>query len=228
MPDRTYNLAIETSSRHGSVTLGGGDELLETIELPEQQRHAVELMPAIEKLFQAHTAKPAQLGEIYVSIGPGSFTGLRVGLTTAKVLAHVTGARLVAVPTLEVVVHNAPADRPHVAVMLNAKRGQCFTGLFQRENGAWKPLIAPSLLSPEQLLERAPRPLAIIGDHLPPQEWPGEVQLLGSALATPRSEVVWRLGRQLAAAGRFADPASLTPLYVRLPEAEELWQARHA
>jgi tRNA threonylcarbamoyladenosine biosynthesis protein TsaB len=228
MSDRSYSLSIETSSRCGSVTLGSGDDILQSIDLPQQQRHAVDLMPAIDRLFQSHAALPSQLTELHVSVGPGSFTGLRIGITTAKTLAHLSRAALIPVPTLDVVVRNAPPQFPHVAVMLNAKRGQCFTGLFAQESvGQWRPLIEPSLMSPQELLNTAPGPLAVIGDHLPPFDWPDGVQLLGSDLATPRSEVVWHLGRRLAREGRSADPATLTPLYVRLPEAQELWEARH-
>jgi tRNA threonylcarbamoyladenosine biosynthesis protein TsaB len=226
MDPAAYSIAIETSSRAGGVTLGRGPEVIATIELGEQRRHAVGLLPAIDTLCKQAGIGPADLREIYVSVGPGSFTGLRIGITTAKLLGRTLGSKLIAVPTLDVIVRNAPADLPHVAVLLNAKRGQCFTGIFRREAGEWTPLIEPSLLTPEQMLTRAPRPLAVICDAMPGFSWPNDVQLLDLALARPRSETVWRLGQALAAAGRYVDPVQMTPLYVRLPEAEELWQAR--
>jgi tRNA threonylcarbamoyladenosine biosynthesis protein TsaB len=216
-----FNLAIETSSRHGSVTLGRADVMLATVELPEQRRHAVELMPAIDRLCRDHGAGPRAIGEIYVSVGPGSFTGLRVGVTTAKILGRVTGAKLVAVPTLAVVAANAPADMPRVAVMLNAKGGRCFTGVFEEA----RPVGEPSLMTPAELANMYRGPL--IGDHLPPFDWPEDVQLLDSSLAVPRSAVVWSIGRKLAVEGRFTPALEFVPLYVRLPEAEELWQARN-
>ena len=222
-------LAIETSGRFGSVTRGDGDGVIATVDLPEQQRHAVELMPAIDSLCTQHSLSPADVGEIHVSIGPGSFTGLRIGITTAKTLAWLSGAKLVAVPTLDVVVQNAPPDIRNVAVMLNAKRGQCFTGIFTREGGSWRPLIEPSLLTPAEMLEHAPRPLAVIADKLPDgTQFPADVQLLNSSLARPRSSAVWAIGRALAKQGSFADPVTLAPLYVRLPEAEEVWLSRQS
>ncbi len=224
----TYSLAIETSSRSGGVALGRGAEMLREIELGEQKRHAVGLMPGIDALCKERGIGPRDIGVIYVSVGPGSFTGLRVGITTAKILGRTTGAKLVAVPTLDVIVENAPTDLPHVAVCLNAKRGQCFTGIYTRCEAGWEPRIEPSLLSPDEMLSKAPRPLAVIGDALSPQEWPNDVQLLGSDLARPRVATVWRLGRVLAERGLYIDPVQMTPLYVRLPEAEELWQKRQA
>jgi len=229
MTVREYTLAIETSSRVGGVALGRGEALIETVELPEQRRHAIELMPTIDRLCEKHGVAPAAIGQVYVSVGPGSFTGLRIGVTTAKLLGRTIGAKLVAVPSLDVVAQNAPADRAirgNVAVMLSAKRGQCFTGLYERRDDEWVATTAAALLTPAEVCERAPRPLAVIGDHLPAHDWPGDVELLDASLAVPRGEVVWRLGRRGAEAGRFVDPLALAPLYVRLPEAEEVWRAK--
>ncbi|QNN23701.1 tRNA (adenosine(37)-N6)-threonylcarbamoyltransferase complex dimerization subunit type 1 TsaB [Planctomycetales bacterium ZRK34] len=228
MAEAIYNLAIETSSRRGGVTLGRGDQVIESVDLGAQQRHAVALMPAIEDVCARHAVTPPAIGEIYVSVGPGSFTGLRIGITTAKTLAHVTGAKLVAVPTLDVVVENAPVEFGHVAVCLAAKRGQCFTGLYQRSEDRWQRVIDPTLMTPAQLVEQAPRPLAVVGDNLPPFDWPGDVECLDPSLAEPDSAVMWRLGRSAAKADRFVEAMALVPLYIRLPEAEEVWQARQS
>lgn len=229
MTDGPYNLAIETSSRHGSVTLGRGDTVVESVDLPEQRRHAVDLLPAIDDVCRRHGVTPAQIGEVYVSVGPGSFTGLRIGVTTAKVMGLTVGARLVAVPTLDAVARNAPADRTRVAVMLNAKRGQCFTGVYDRgDDGAWSTRIEPSLLTPGELCERVDGEVALIADKLPEHDWPARVTLLDRVLATPRSAVVWALGRAAAANDAYVDAVQLTPMYVRLPEAEEVWRAKES
>jgi tRNA A37 threonylcarbamoyladenosine modification protein TsaB len=140
----------------------------------------------------------------------------------------VTGAKLVAVPTLDIVIENAPVEHEHVAVCLGAKRGQCFTGVYHRDADHWQRVIDPTLMTPAELIQRAKRPLAVVGDHLPPFDWPGDVECLDGALAEPRSEVAWRLGRAAAKAGRFVEALALTPLYIRLPEAEEVWQAKQA
>jgi tRNA threonylcarbamoyladenosine biosynthesis protein TsaB len=217
-----FNLAIETSCRRGSVTLGRGQALVASARLDEQRRHAVELMPAIDRLCREHYLQPAALGQIYISIGPGSFTGLRIAVTTAKVLARVTGAKLVAVPTLEAIAANAPPGPPRIAIMINAKGGRCFTGVFE----AGRPVIEPCLMTPQQLAEIYRGPL--IGDHLPPFDWPEDIELLDPSLAVPHSEAVWRIGRRMAVAAQFTPALELVPLYVRLPEAEELWQARNS
>jgi tRNA threonylcarbamoyladenosine biosynthesis protein TsaB len=236
MSDSDYNLAIETSSRQGSVTLGRGGETLETHVMPAQRRHAMDLMPAIDSLCQSHGVTPAQIGAIYVSVGPGSFTGLRIGITTAKTLAHTLGATITPVPTMSAIIENATREVTElndVAVLLNAKRGQCYTGLYHREGDTWTPVFEPRLMAPTELLEIATRPLAVLSDHLPPCELTEEgsvegVELLDTELATPNSATVWRLGRALEAEGKSIDPLALNPLYIRLPEAEEVWRARMA
>ena len=221
-----FNLAIETSSRRGSITLGADAATLDTLELDQPRRHNVELTAGIDQLFRKLAAEPDQLSEIYLSIGPGSFTGLRIAVATAKMLAFTLKTPIVAVPTLDVVVQNAPAEYEHVAVCLDVKPDSMYTGIYRRTDNGWQPTSEPDHLTADQLLETAPRPLALLGSRLPKHPWPGDVQPLDPQLAVPRSDQVWRLGRALAQQNRYADPMTLTPLYARIPEAEQLWQKR--
>jgi tRNA threonylcarbamoyladenosine biosynthesis protein TsaB len=232
--DRRYNLAIETSSRTGSVTLGCADEALATTTLPPQVRHRVDLMPAIDALCGEHGATAPQLAEVYVSIGPGSFTGLRIAVAAAKSLALALQVKLVAVPTLDVLAGGAPADdcpEAALAVGLNLKRQSMWTRLYRWSDQQWQATGEAALRSLAQLLADAPRPLAILADPLPPDhasllESEGDVRLLDASHAVPRSETVWQLGRALARQQQFTDPLELQPLYVRPPEAVELWNQR--
>ncbi len=227
MSDNSCNLAIETSSRHGSISLGHDDQLLESADLGQQQRHAVHLLPTLDRLCQQHSITPNQISQIYVSIGPGSFTGLRVAVTIAKTLAQSINCRIVPVPTLDVVAQNAPTQHTNIAVCLDARSGKTFTAIYQRTNNHWLKILEPKLLTPQQLLEIAPRPLAIIADQLPPFDWPDDINILDQHLAIPHSHVVWQLGRNLAANNQFADPIQLVPHYVRLPEAEEVLRTKN-
>lgn len=231
MSQPIVQIAIETSSSVGSVTLGMGDAPMETVQLPAQRRHAMELMPTIDHLFKKHGLSPTDLNAVYVSVGPGSFTGLRIAITTAKTLGYALGAELVAVPTLDVIVENIidPEPDQHAAVMLNAKRGQCFTGIYQfHEENGWVALAEPALLTPQEVCERLPESFVLVGDHLPDYDWSESVELLPSELATPKSEVVWKMGYARQLSGQTTRPMMLNPLYVRLPEAEEVWQAKQA
>ncbi len=231
MSDQQVSLAIETSSRHGSVAMGRGDALLATAELG-QQRHAVGLMPAVDAICREHDLAPRDIQQVSVSIGPGSFTGLRIAVTAAKMLGHVTGAKLVAVPTLDVVIQNMPVSQDKLpgagAVMLNAKRGQCFTGIYEQRDEAWVARSEAALMTPAQVCEALNGQGAVVGDHLPEHDWPAGITVLDESLAVPRAEVVWQLGRERAARGQFVTPLEMVPFYVRLPEAEEVWQQKQA
>ncbi|NJL32360.1 MAG: tRNA (adenosine(37)-N6)-threonylcarbamoyltransferase complex dimerization subunit type 1 TsaB [Phycisphaerales bacterium] len=170
MSSAPYNLAIETSSRIGSVTLGRGDVQLVTRELPPQERHRVDLLPVIDELCRAHQVKPADIREIYISHGPGSFTGLRIGITTAKTLALITGARLVAVPTLEVVAMNVPMQLGvTLIVALNMKKDTVYAGVFEAgtQDEHWQLTREPALTSLPDLLATITGPVLIVGEKLP-------------------------------------------------------------
>ncbi len=229
MAEREYNLAIETSGRSGSVTLGRGDEVIDTADLQHKRRHNVELIPTIDALCKKHGVTPGALGQVYVSLGPGSFTGLRVGITTAKMLALANGVEVFGIPTLDVLAENAPPEAQHVAVCLNLKRETVHSAVYKRadENGSM--IVKPMLRTMEELLDVCPRPLSLIGDPLPtiPDELAQGVNILPSAAAVGRSEAVWKLGRLATATRPPDDPMKLAPLYIREPEAVAIWNQRH-
>ncbi len=220
MSESLYSLAIEASGRIGSVSLGRDAQVVETVDLPAERRRAMQLVPTVDGLVRAHRIRPRAIGEIYVSVGPGSFTGLRIAVTTAKALARALRSRLVAVPTLEAVVRNvSPEGR--TAVCINAKRGKCYACVFDPGPNGWVPRTEPLLLSPAELGERTPRPRTVICDEPSSFEWPADVTLVDPSLAVPSSRVVWSMGRERAGSAAEVGPATLTPHYVRPPEAEE-------
>lgn len=226
--NNSFNLAIETTGRIGSVTLGCGDARLESCDLPEQHRHNVDLMPVINRMCCRHGARAGAFGHVYVSIGPGSFTGLRIAIATAKMLALVTGAKLVAVPTLDVVAQNAPESTDQVSACLGLKGATLWTGLFDWDGRRYAASGEPSLSTIRGLLARSRRPLTILGHPLPElPERESMVTVLPPEMAQPRSEVVWDLGRAIECRQEFVTPFDLVPLYVRPPEAQVLWNKRH-
>ena len=139
MSDKPRILAVETSSRRGSVALGLGSALLAQEVFSADQRHAGELLPTIDRLCRRQGWAPADIEQVYVSAGPGSFTGLRIAITAAKTLAFAGGVKIVAVPSLEAAVVSALAAEKklgltieRVAVVLDAKRQQIYTAAFER------------------------------------------------------------------------------------------------
>lgn len=216
----TFNLAIETSSRYGSIVIGSDQRLIEAVDLGTERRHVVQMLQQLDDLCQHYGFQPRQLKEVYLSIGPGSFTGLRVAVMAAKMLGTVVGAKLVPVPTLDVVVENVH-HRDHVAVCLDARRGSMFTAVYRRHEHTWQSVSAPALWTPQQLVDHTEGPMAIVADHLPEFDWPRRFERLHPQFAVPLAVTVWRLGRERADAGGYVSPAQLQPHYIRLPEAEE-------
>ena len=140
-------LALETTEAHGTVAALEDDRLLEELPLAAGQQSARSLAPALEQLLRTVGWQPKQVELVAVTRGPGSFTGLRVGLATAKAFAYATGASILGIDTLEAIAANAPAEVRQLAVAVDAQRGQVVTGRFERgPNDQWAAVGAAELL----------------------------------------------------------------------------------
>jgi tRNA threonylcarbamoyladenosine biosynthesis protein TsaB len=151
-------------------------------------------------------------------------------------MAFATGVKLVAVPSLAVLARNAPADAQHLIIVLDAKRDQIFTARFERgRDGSdeWIEREPAHLDDLGSMLSRAPRPVHLLGEGIP---FHAKFLPTGDSAVIVTPEETWRaraaavaaIGIPMAAAGRFSDPFSLTPIYVRKPEAEEKYEQRHS
>lgn len=220
-----FALALETSGRVGSVALARDGVVIDERTYPHGLQHAAALVPLIDAVCRDHGLAPRDLRELYVSIGPGSFTGLRVGVTLAKTLAFATGARIVAVPSLDVLAENAPAEARDLIVLLDAKRGEVFAARYEREGGAWRVLELARMDRLATVLAAAPRPVTLLGEgvafHRASIEDASGIIFADESTWIGRASVVARLGRDRASRGAFASPHALVPRYVRLVEAEE-------
>src|SRR4051812_36432753 len=146
-------LAIETSGRFGSVaTLVGdaeGAKCSLQIVLPQTQRTAQSLAPAIQELLRTTWWLPRDVDIVAIAVGPGSFTGLRIGVTTAKAFAFAASAEVVAVDTLEAIAAQAPADDSPLWAILDAQRQELFGAKFERENRTLLRRIEESSILPQ-------------------------------------------------------------------------------
>ncbi len=224
-------LAIETSGRVGSVAIVEDATVLAEEVFAHGLANAAQLLPIIDRLCRARHWKPDDIEEIYVSIGPGSFTGLRIGITLAKTLSLATGAKIVAVPSVRVLAENAPADAKHVIIVLDAKRGQIFTARFERVDGQWVERIPARLDTLNSMLADCPRPVHLVGEGIPYHQnmihdAAADVIVTPEASWRPRASIVARLGSDLARKGKYVDAMALAPTYIRRPEAEEKFEER--
>jgi tRNA threonylcarbamoyladenosine biosynthesis protein TsaB len=229
-------LAVETSSRNGSIALAAGERLLAYRPFDQTRPtrdHAVDMLPMLDATLAELGWQPGDIQHIYVSAGPGSFTGLRIAFSFAKTLAFSLGCKLVLVPTVEVLAANAPPDAINVAVVLDAKRSQVYTAAFSRD-AAGQPLrqVYPTqVVAPAEMLAAAPKPLSVLGEgidyHRDALAFGPDVIELPREIWPPRADVVARTGLAMAQAGRFTNPDDAIPIYLRRPEAEEVWEKKH-
>ena len=196
-------------------------------------RHAVELLPTIDRLCRDHNVSPESIDELYVSAGPGSFTGLRIGITVARTLAWAGGVGVVRVPTLDVMAQNAlEVDDPtaHVAALLDAKRDRVYAATFVRREGRYHRQTDPAEHDPAAFFASLPEGCALIGEGVRYVEEAvnaAGLTVLPESTFRARAEVVYRLGRCYRTEIGFDPIERLVPIYIRRPEAEEVWDRRH-
>jgi tRNA threonylcarbamoyladenosine biosynthesis protein TsaB len=170
---------------------------------------------------------------VFVSIGPGSFTGLRVGVSVARTLAWAVGAKIVAVPTLDSLARNALSvtqPPPNVAVVLDAKGGRAFCAAYRLRDGRYEQVHPAQMAEPEVFLALCSRPLAVLGEGVPSHRQAiidSGATILDPGLWAARAESVVRVGISLAEAGRYTPGGDLIPLYIRRPDPEEKWERTH-
>lgn len=223
-------LALETSGFGGSIALLDDEHVLGERVLDAGRRHAQTLVPEIHSLLQEHHRKAAECELIAVSSGPGSFTGLRVGITCAKTMAYVTGAKLTAVPTFPCLAAGCPDDVNRVQVIMNAQRQELFVGHFERHSArSWcesRPLNIEKVAAWQEQLTADD---AVTGPDLEAlaETITSRCRVLAPEFWQPQARWVGRLGLQYLQAGQGVTCWDLQPLYVRKSAAEEKWDATH-
>ena len=225
------SIAIETSCRTGGVALGLEDELVAAVDFDASARHTTQLIAQLQRLLSEADFGPEDVNDIYVSAGPGSFTGLRIGITVARTMAQMLGrSRCVAVPTARAIAENAAElDFKQLAVMLAAKRDHVYVAMFGRNDDRQIVETQPgSVLAAEAFLAGAPKPLMLIGEGVKYCLTSAEgITVAPDHLHLPTANGIWQVGRKMSAAGLFTDYNKLLPIYARQPEAVRLWQKRN-
>lgn len=211
-------LVIDTASRTGRVGLVRDGVVVGSATLDASRRHARDLTPAAAALLKSASIRAPGLTGIVVSIGPGSFTGLRVGITAAKALSYATGCALVAVPTFAAIANRAPAEAANLWVIADALQGQVY---LQRYLGA-EPADALRIVSAAEVLPTAPAEVVFSGPGVPEAF---ADRALPAELREPTVESLFAAARGVAPLTR-PELFALEPLYLRGSSAEEAAKAR--
>jgi tRNA threonylcarbamoyladenosine biosynthesis protein TsaB len=220
-------LALETSSRYGSVAVLEGDRLLGESSCDPSQRTAQSFAPTIQQQLAAvgWAAQDVQL--VAVTIGPGSFTGLRIGVTAAKTFAYAVGAEVMGVSTLEVIARQIPGDSHLICSVLDAQRQQVFAANFQQQENALKAIGDPQIMDNDDWLNSLVAGTVVAGPglrRLHPQ-LPNGVTAAERHAWAPRASTVGLLAGLEYRSGKRDDLWKLNPLYYRRSAAEEKLEA---
>lgn len=220
-------LGIDTATRIASVGLVRDGELLDEESCPASSNHTETLLPLLLKLL---ARCGVSLGEVYgvgVSIGPGSFTGLRIGLSTAKGFAYALGWKVVGEPTLAALAHTVSDWQGNICPILDARKGEVYTALFHRDRqGQLARLTADQVCAPRTLLDSLATPCVFLGDgvetygNLMQEHCGPAIRLLPFATHHPRGATIARLAWERFCRGESDDLSDLAPCYVRKPDAE--------
>ena len=234
MKDDRRILLLDTSGKIGTVGIATEQGVVAAAALPGQTHHAAELMPTLQQLLAGPGWSADSLTDVFLPVGPGSFTGLRLSVSVARTMAWSVGARLVALGTMSVLARNGlsiTSPPEHVAVLLDAKRGQTFDAAFTLQDGSYRAVIEPCLEEPAVFLARCPQPLTVLGEGIPLHEaalaQTGCPQLPAEYWPS-RPEHIHVLGMDQARQGLYIAAGDLVPHYVRRPEMEERWEKKQA
>lgn len=227
-------LAIDTSNQTLAVAVVDGQEVLGQSQTMAIKNHSTALMPAIDGLMQAVGIAPKELEQIVVAKGPGSYTGLRIGVTTAKTLAQTLNIPLIGVSSLKAVAANCVGVSQVVVPLFDARRQNVYAGAYQWHNGTLETRIKDQHISLSELLAQlkavdGQEVLFVGADTIKFKD------MIEAELPTARINQVslWNYpnGVVLAAIAKEEAPVAsihdFVPDYLKLVEAEEKWLASH-
>jgi tRNA threonylcarbamoyladenosine biosynthesis protein TsaB len=225
-------LALETSSQAGSAAVlnfqdgqsAACDNVLSQRVLASDFRSAQTLIPAIAEVLSQAGRVPKDVNLVAVTVGPGSFTGLRVGVTAAKTFAYATGCECLGVDTLEAIAEQAPGDGAgEIHAVLDAQRKELFLARFRRQAKQLLRLDENRIVPAERWLTALAPGNVVTGNgvHGLIDRLPAGVVVVDETLREPQAATVGRLAWRHYQAGQRGDLWKLAPVYLRPSAAEE-------
>jgi len=238
-------LAIDTSTLLGGVAVM--DELsgmLAEVKLNVKSTHSERLMTSIDYALKQSGYSISDMDFFAVAIGPGSFTGLRIGLSTVKGFSFATGKPIVSVPTLEALAHNFPFCRYPVCTMLDARKKEVYAALFEWKEEGLIRVIPETLINTQDLLKKLEKDNLFSHPFRKGEGGPSgeKITFAGDGAILYRDEIIRHInekalfassdkmvpspanvaciGIQKALRGEFSEPINLVPFYIRRSEAE--------
>lgn len=236
--EQPYLLAIDCSGRIGSAAVGRGETLLAEKVFTGAMRHSRELFGSMDDVLCQAGCSLQEIRAFCFTKGPGSFTGLRIAVSTAKMLNFSRGIPLVSVNTLDAIavntidyIENLAEPPTYLAVVLDAKKNHFFSAVYQYESKKWRKCVDDMLISSQDLLARlcSFQRLAVVGEGLLYHKnlfLSAGIQVFPEELWPARGKGILSLSYPKFLAGDFEDPIQLVPYYIRPPEITEKTQKK--
>lgn len=226
-------LAIETSTMLGGVAVADENTgLVAETRLNVKTTHSERLMSIIDYTLKESMLSLDDIDAFAVSIGPGSFTGLRIGLSTAKGLSYARGKPLITIPTLDAFAWNFPLSGHPVCLMLDARRNEVYTAVYRWKENSFDKMVEEISVKPEEILKSLQGTVLFSGEGvLLYVEMIKEIMKERALFAptdkmVPSPSNVAMLGISKALKHEYTDPAEAVPFYIRRSEAEVKWAER--
>ncbi len=221
--ERIRLLGVETSSPVFSVALCDGGHVVNSMRVTDARRPDAVLADMIQKVTTSAGLKLSGLDGFAISIGPGSFTGLRVGVTTVKTMAWALHKPVLPVSSLEVIAQNHLGSSHPISLFLDARKGKVYTALFG--SGDLKRLTDDQLMAPQDALKKMPEDALLVGDGLQRYEelvvsGGGRWEIAPASTWIPSAEHLCRLAISRWPRGRVDDPHTLVPEYLYSKESD--------
>ncbi len=228
-------LGISTSTARVGCAIGGHEGILGAVYSSRGKRHAETLTPAIEFLCRQTRVDLKDLGAVAVDVGPGMFTGLRVGIAAGKALAHARRLPMIGIPSLDLLAFQPRFSSRRIVCAIDAGRGEIFHAHYRQVPGGVQRITEPAVGTAAELathLAEVDEPVLLTGDgalrYREAFEGVSKIELGDSGVAHPSAGSLVQLAHARALREDFVTPAELAPLYLRKPDAEIHWTTRDA
>lgn len=227
-----YILGIETATKTGGVAIVSETGVLAEYTLNIEVTHSERLMSTVDRVLKDTGFTLADIDGYGVSIGPGSFTGLRIGLSTIKGLAFTTGKPVAAVPTLKALAWNIPFSRYPICPLLDARKKEVYAALYRHDGTNYVQEMPDAVISLAELAGTLSGDVLFTGEGA--RLFAGDIQKFFGYRAhfaplsssVPSAASVAEIALMMLKAGQQTVPDAIVPMYIRRPEAEVAWEKR--
>ena len=227
-------LGIETATQQVGAAIGGHEGVLAAAHTSRGRRHAELLTPTIDFVRRSARVDLDEISCIAVDLGPGLFTGPRVGIAAAKAMAQALRIPMIGVSSLDLLAFPVRHTNRLIVAVVDARRGEVFQAFYRQVPGGVQRITEPQVDRPEELaseLLARDEELLLVGDgairHREVFDDVRRVELADEGLAHPSATSLVQLAHPQALREEFVAPWELTPLYLRKPDAEINWSTRH-